>query len=364
MTGGAPIPIERDRVTRAKMIVARWFDSTEQPAELRSKILSGVEAIAAELQHRADWFEVTTVKLNNSAELRAQISERQYRIFPCSDSLAITTVVPGWGFGWRTVLKNEDVYQILTWLLHYSRQYIHRAYVTNALMIVWEKHRRSLHAFGSEVLVQRYSPGYGAISIDASFDVAMSAALEVWGRNNNFSEIPKSVSTWAQSNMLDPFLHEAAFHFLRAQNLLSNDFLLETIVAFDCVRQSIIALIKTREKLATEPNSKEVCQRLQLSGKHAETLEYLSFIRNNFGAHPGGWRWWDHYELIDDDDISEIADSIEKVLSAAAVYEMQLRVVQPFPSHWANWFFDNFEIIWNAVWFEKEAKWNKQQTSG
>jgi hypothetical protein len=54
--------VERGLVDRAKSRVAHWFDSTDEPASLRLKLLKGVESIARELPNRPDWYEVRTVR--------------------------------------------------------------------------------------------------------------------------------------------------------------------------------------------------------------------------------------------------------------------------------------------------------------
>src|SRR5262245_6967811 len=126
--------IQSELVTRAKTRVALWFDRAEQPVELRPKVLSGIERIASNLQLRTNWFEVMTVGLDDSAGLPIRLETRQFSAFACRKCLAVSTIVPGWNFGWSKVLKNEEVYQILPWFLHYARQYIHRSYVARVLM--------------------------------------------------------------------------------------------------------------------------------------------------------------------------------------------------------------------------------------
>jgi hypothetical protein len=294
--------IENELVGRAKLRVARWFDLTEEPTKIRAKVLSGVEAIAREMPHRADWFEVITVGLDDSENLALQVNTPQYRAFPCRRCLAVSSIVPGWGFGWHKVLKNEEVYQILSWFLHYARQYIHRSYVARLLMVVWEEHGKVLHPFGSQgIIYQRYGSFIAMISADHVLDAARREALKEWGENNSSSVITPETSPWITRNTLDPYLHQAVFHFLRAQNLNSSDFETEAVVAFDCVMQSISAFIRSRCDLSTEPTRGEVCERLGLSAESAELAEYAYFIRNNFGAHAGGWRWWDQSELLNDE---------------------------------------------------------------
>ncbi|MGD0104145.1 MAG: hypothetical protein ABSC06_08925 [Rhodopila sp.] len=46
----------------------------------------------------------------------------------------MSTVVPGWGFGWRTIFRDDYVYQVLSDLAHYARQYVHRSHVARVLI--------------------------------------------------------------------------------------------------------------------------------------------------------------------------------------------------------------------------------------
>lgn len=359
MTDVSTFSIPSELVTRAKTRVACWFDLAEEPASLRPKVLSGIERIASELPRRSNWFEVMTVGLDDSASLPIHVETPQFSAFLCSKCLAVSTIVPGWNFGWRKVLKNDEVYQILSWFLHYARQYIHRSYVARVLMIAWEEHGKVLLPFGSRSIDNRYGPIVPMISAKQSLETARLEALKEWGNGEPLSEVVPVNSPWLGRNTLDPLLHQAVFHFLRAQNLKSENFATEAVVGFDCVIQSIAAFIYARRGLSTEPTWGQVCEQLQLSAKSAELAEYIYFIRNNFGAHTGGWRWWDQNELFDDIKLDDIALLGGAVLSAAADLEPHVRAIEPFPNQWGLWFFENFDMLWDAVCFEKHVKWQK-----
>jgi hypothetical protein len=357
MAEGPTLSIHSELVTRAKSRVARWFDQADEPASLRPKILSGLDRIANELPHRANWFEVMTVGLDHSASLSVHVKTQQFRSFSCRDCLAVSTIVPGWNFGWSNVIKNEEVHQVLSWFLHYARQYVHRSYVACLLMIVWEETGKVLHPFGSQAIYQRFGPVRPMVSAEQALDAARLSAHETWG----LSELSPDVavgqnSPWVHRNTLDPYLHQAVFHFLRAQNLRSRDFAIEAVVAFDCMMQSIAAFLRARCNLVSELTRGQICGHLQLPAESAELAEYIYFIRNNFGAHPGGWRWWDLSEIFDDISLDDIAAMATTTLHAAADLEPQVRSVEPFPPRWGHWLFENFDMLWDAVWFEKSFK--------
>jgi hypothetical protein len=274
--------------------------------------------------------------------------------------LVVSSVVPGWGFGWSKVFTSENVYNVLSWFLHYARQYIHRSDVASALMIAWEEHGKVLHPFGSRAMQQRYGPVIPMSSIDHVLDISKESALACWGGLNDRSTGGPSVSAWMKRNTLDPFIHQAIFHYLRAQELIAHGFEIEAIVAFDCVLQSVGTLLRTRRHLAAELTRGQVCGQLQLSTESAELADYVYFLRNNFGAHAGGWRWWDQSELLDEENVAEISRLAGSVLSSAADTEPAIRSIEPFPSNWGDWFFENFEILWDTLWFEKLDKWSNR----
>jgi hypothetical protein len=358
---GLPSVAKADIVGRAKTCVARWFDcSGHQTASLRRKLLRGVEAIAQELPKRVDWFEVKTVALDGGGGLSIRIDGQRHRAFQCADCLVVSSVVPGWGVGWREVFKNEEVYNVLCWFVRYVEQYIHRSDIASALMIAWEDHGKILHPFGSRSMGQMYGPMIPLISVDHALDTARQKALESWGDVSAPSVDAPTFSAWNSRNTLDPFIHQAIFHYLRAQQLTEQRFVMEAVVAFDCVLQSIATFLRARRHLETKLTRRQVCEQLGLSSTSIELADYVYFLRNNFGAHAAGWRWWDQSELLGEDDISEIAQLAGSVLSKAADTEPAIRSVEPLPSNWGNWFFENFEILWDTLWFEKLDKWSNR----
>jgi len=359
MADAPTFSIPSELVTRAKTRVAYWLDLADISASLRPKILSSIDRIASELPHRSNWFEVMTVGLDDGASLPIHIECAQFSGFSCSKCLAVSTVVPGWNFGWRKVLKNEEVYQILSWFLHYARQYIHRSYVARVLMVAWELHGKVLHPFGSRAIYNRYGPILPMSSAKQSLESARLEALKTWCDGEPLFEVVPLKSPWLDRNTLDPFLHQAVFHFLRAQNLRSENFTTEAVVGFDCAIQSIASFIHARCGLSSEPTRGDVCEKLRLPAESVEVAEYTYFIRNNFGAHAGGWRWWDQNELFEDITIDSIGSLAAKVLSAAADFEPQVRAIEPMPNHWGLWLFEHFDMLWDTVWFDKHVKWQK-----
>ena len=180
-------------------------------------------------------------------------------------------------------------------------------------------------------------------------DVAEENAHREWGVRKSTQHIK---SVWSKANTLDPYLHQAIFHFLRGQNLLAQEFEMEAVVAFDCVMQSVKGLL-IRAKLATSATNRgELCRMLGIGRQASEIADEGYFIRNNFGAHAGGWRWWDHNELTEE--VAPALSAISRqVLQKATKLEEQYRSVHPEPDDWSEWLDEQFEMLWNVVWFDR-----------
>jgi hypothetical protein len=258
--------------------------------------------------------------------------------------------VPGWTSNWSRIIRDDGARDTLTWFLHYARQYIHRSQVAKVLMIAWEKDRRVLHPFGGEIARQIYGPLVPSPSLSRMLGIAEAQAHAQWG---GAKEAKATRSTWVLRNTLDPFIHQAIFHFLRGQNLLAHGFEMEAVVAFDCVLQSVKALL-IRGMIATSATSRgEIWRMLGLSRQSAAFADKGYFLRNNFGAHAGGWRWWDQDELTEDV-TPALARLAERALRKAAAMEPGMRSIQIDPSDWSEWLLTHFDILWDVVWFDKQ----------
>jgi hypothetical protein len=328
----------------------RWFDQMSAPAKAREVFASSVDAALVELSNRDAWFEVMTVALGGTENLDIRLDGKTWRVFPCADMLAVSTVVPGWARGWRSIVSDDVSYDQLTWFLHYARQYIHRSQLAKVLMTAWDRDGRVLHPFGPKGRSRFYGPYEPAPSMREMLSESVSAARADWGAPLRETRV---TSIWSGSNTLDPSLHQAIFHFIRAHSLLRHEFELEAVVAFDCVLQAIKTLL-VQGGLATPATSRgNLCLRLGLGTHAAEIAAEGHFLRNTIGAHAGGWRWWDSGEVTGDL-VPKLSKLTRRVLSKAAALEPSIRRVDPQPICWSSWFLTNFDMLWTSVWFDKQ----------
>ena len=79
--------------------------------------------------------------------------------------------------------------------------------------------------------------------------------------------------------------------------------------------------------------------------------EHVYFLRNEFAAHAGGWRWWDAGEYVDDEFMEKVSILTLRVLRKAADAEQAVRQIDPEPDSWSNWLMENFPLLFRAIWF-------------
>lgn len=221
-------------------------------------------------------------------------------------------------------------------------------------MAVWEKEGLILHPFGSGGSSQRYAGSTCAGSSTEVLAAAMHGVTSSWGP---FFASPKVFrSRWSGRNTLDPSIHQGIAHFLRAQSLLKSDFEIEELVALDCVIQSLQNMDWSWAGGNPKRERRDLCRALGFGAASQDISDEVYFLRNQFGAHAGGWRWWDTGEYLEDDICVRASRLSNRLLRKAADLETRHRILDPEPENWANWLEHNFDRIWNAVWFKDPTR--------
>jgi hypothetical protein len=334
---------------RAKTIILRWFDEGYNDPPMRRKLSAGIDRFFDEIAKRELWSECITTLLGNSSAPKIVAWGRSWRATPSRRGLAVSSVVPGWGYGWTTIFTDQYVYDILSWLGHFARQYVHRSNVAKVLMIAWEQHQAILHPFGSQGNWRRYGGFFPPVKIKVALDVACAEIHREWGRVK--SPPPPTWSRWTRRNTLDPAIHQGISHFLRGQRLASAGFDLEALVAFDCVIQSLQTM--DWSLLPGDPRHvrADLLNGLGFKAPTVHLAEHIYFLRNHFIAHAGGWRWWDAGEDVDEEFMAKASRFALRALRIAADRESLIRKIDPAPSNWGDWFLSNFPTLWDAIWF-------------
>jgi len=350
-------------LNKAKQDLARWFDrvhhhdKSSEAKQTRRRLLAGLELALRTLPERESWREVSTRvypidglepgvwKLHNGAALST------------GERVLVTSIVPGWGYGWHRVLKDEYVYEIVSWLLHYARQYVQRATVVQALMAILDVCGTTAHPFSeTESSTNRYSDILPFPGATAAIQYSWASIEPDWQRHNHPS--PQDPNPWCRANTVDPDIGQSAASFMRGCSLQDDGHDLEAVVAFDCVLQSSSSYLQHRNRLPDGATRSNVCAKLGLNARHQHSAEFAYFVRNNFGAHPRGWRWWDVGDVLDED-LAAARSLARAALIAMVEDEAGNRRIESEPEDWTQWLMENFSLIYDAVWFDALAEWQR-----
>jgi hypothetical protein len=333
--------------TKARML--RYYDRAAAPASVRKGMAAAIDSMLAELPKRDGAREAMTVTLDETKGLDYLIGSQSWRAYPCKNVLAVTTIVPGWTRGWRSLISDEIGYDEITWFLHFARQYIHRSHVAKILMVCWDRDRRILHPFGSQFMSRHHWENRPRPSERSLIDASMADARLEWGKSTR--ELPIR-SVWTNANTLDANIHQSIFHFIRGQSLLRKEFELEAVVALDSALQALKTLLVNGGLANSATTRPELCTLLGLGIDAGEIARQGNFLRNNVGAHAGGWRWWDHGELTEEL-VPALSSVVRRAIAKAAKLELGIRTVEPEPESWSTWLLQNLDMLWDTVWFEK-----------
>ncbi len=335
---------------RAKTTLLNWYDKAKPSQTERLLFSRNVDLFFKTISRREHWHESMSTLLEDGGQARFTMAGKTWRADPTSSGLAVTSVVPGWGFGWSNIFDDDLAEDIFSWLGHYCRQYIHRSNICKVLMAAWEKNGLILHPFGSGALIQRHAGSTSSGSTSKILAGAVQFVGQNWGAVLDQPAFYRS--KWTERNTLDPSIQQGVSHFLRAQSLLKANFEIEALVAMDCVIQSVQNMDWSWASGSPKRNRRDLCKALGFGLPSQELSEEVYFIRNQFGAHAGGWRWWDTGEHLEGDTCQRASKLASRVLRKTADIEAQHRVFDPEPENWANWLEDNFDAIWTAVWFK------------
>lgn len=336
---------------RAKSLILHWCDKRSYPATARKAVGRDIDRFFDELHLRQDWCECITTLLDGSESVEFTIKGPGWQARPTGRGLAVSSIVPGWGFGWSGVLQDEDATSLLSGIGHYARQYIHRANIAKVIMVVWERQNLVLRPLSSAMLFKRYSDINPRPSrMKDIFYTNERDSFSLWGMPI-LQKLHSVRSKWCARNTLDPAIHQAIFHFLRGQSLLSSGFDLESLVAFDCVLHALQSMKFAGAAGDPRRNRTDLCRALGLGRSSADLAEHVYFLRNQFVAHAGGWRWWDTGDYFEDDLASHISKLTLRALRRAADLEPNCQSIDPAPINWAMWFEAYFPLLWSAFWF-------------
>lgn len=335
--------------SKAKTEILKWYDRGQPTQSERVRFSKDIDLFFDTISQREHWNESLSTLLEDEGKACFAIRGKTWSADPTANGLVVTSVVPGWSFGWRGVFDDEMSEDFFSWLGHYCRQYVHRSNICKVLMASWERDEIILHPFGSGSSFKRYP---GLTTAGSPTEILAAAKLGVahsWGPLLVNPTVYRS--RWTGRNTLDPYIHQGISHFLRAQRLLKAGFEIEALVAMDCVIQSLQGMDWSWASGNPRRERRDLCRALDFGAASQDVSEEVYFLRNQFGAHAGGWRWWDTGEYLEDEICERASRLSNRLLRKASDIEKHHRIFDPDPENWATWLEESFDGIWNAVWF-------------
>jgi len=167
---------------KAKTTILKWYDKRRSTQAERVHFSRNIDLFFETIAEREHWNESRSTLLGDGATPRFAISGRAWRADPTARGLAVTSLVPGWGFGWKDVFKEEISEHFFSWLGHYCIQYIHRSNICKVLMAAWEKDGIILHPFGVGSIARRYAGSTSEGSPKHMLAISTSDVIHQWGR--------------------------------------------------------------------------------------------------------------------------------------------------------------------------------------
>ena len=301
--------------------------------------------ITQELPQRDSDFLFLVRDMKNSTDLNLSIEYKNVMCFYSEEEKALMSgvVCPNWRNGWRGISKDSFVADQIGDLFHFISQYIYRSYQVNLIGAIALSTGRPTDFRGRTL-----SCSYGSQATEKSADFGNKA-------KEKSSELSLKTSGYLRLiNALDPFVNKSIFYYVKSLDLNEHDFIEDSLAAADNMIDVIFQSIKTRMNKPTQ-DRKGMCDYVYkeigfYDQRNKHNLERLYLLRCAFTAHPTRSKWWDFYEIYEED-IDQIIKSVRSFLISYLKYENKNRLIEVHPLKWSQWFMDNCDAVYDAVWF-------------
>jgi hypothetical protein len=324
----------------------KYYNSSESTRNKVNKLKLALDHAAINILPLRDTelcFQVRDFTNTSSLDINF-INENIMCYYSISEDKMITGVIsPNWRTGWGNISKDKFVCEQISLLFHFISQYIIRSYQVNLI--------------GAIALATGRPSDFRGTMLSSIYSERTSQEIDSFKSRitDNTSILSmKTIGYLKLINSLDPFVNKVIFYFIRFLQLDSSMFTEESMTAADNMVDTIFQSIKIRKKLPTKER-KEMCNYVYKEiGLYDQTdifnLDRLYLLRCGFTAHPAKSKWWDFYEIYDND-IEKIKLSIRKILILYLKYENVNRQIEAHPISWSIWFKEYCDIVYNAVWF-------------
>lgn len=329
-----------------KSNLCNYYNSNEYTRKKVNKLKSAIDNVVNNILPKKDSeFRLQVRDFTNTTSLNISlIKENIMCYYSTSEDKIITGVIcPDWGDVWRSVSKDKFVCDQINFLFHFISQYIYRSYQVNLI--------------GAIALATGRPTDFRGTMLSSIYGEKVSHEIDIFKNQieENTSVLSmKTIGYLKLINSLDPFVNKIIFYYIRCLELDSSRFTEESLTAADNMVDTIFQSIKIRKGLPTKERKEMtnfVYKEIELYDQtDIKNLERLYLLRCGFTAHPAKSKWWDFYEIYEDD-IENIMLSVRKILILYLKYENMNRQIESHPTSWSNWFKEYCDIIYDAVWF-------------
>lgn len=268
-------------------------------------------------------------------------------VFINHDNVLFTYIrSPQWTYMWSDKVKNKEIEYDISNFFHFSQQYITRSYMISGLAAIALTYNISVdfryRSVNNYMHNQRFLLKDEILS---KFNVNTE-------KFTTTSNKEKEVRVWFNLiNGLDPYIQRAVFYYLRAIRLRDQGFFEEAITKLDIVAEVCLSLITDRIDHVVKVKN-DMSNFLHFDADQLYLIDRLYHLRSVFGAHATVTKWWDFAEIYSQE-IDDSFNIIKTLIWKICNIEKQNRSVDNNPISWSDWFFNNSEFIWDAVWFSK-----------
>lgn len=320
------------------------YENTKSKIDLCKNALD--RAIKEELPLRDSERKFHIRDLSNSEQLRisykssnlmCKYSEDENRVF-------VGTLSPSWASGWKKISKDSYVSKLISDFFHYANQYIYRGYQINLLGAIALTYKRPCD-FRGYMLSSFQLPLCNSKYASFCDDIPEPTNK----RNQLLSYYVRLI------NAFDPYVNRVIHYYIRALSLLEDGYDEEAITSADNSIDIVFQAVKHQQCLSTKSRSAMydiVKTVLNLPARTEKQLMNLYQLRCAFSAHPAQTNWWDFSEIYEIN-IHAIIDAVKTAIIKFLLFEEKNRNVVKETSCWSEWFVDNCDIVYDAVWFHK-----------
>jgi hypothetical protein len=327
---------------------SQWAEVVGYPDRIRRRLPAALKRLPSWLATRDDHQDMVVRTLDRegfNVNARSDVAW----IYTSDNKLVLGTVGPAWTRV-RNLSSDEDVDDVIDRFVFFAGQYAVRSRLVSTIASMALSYNVVIDFRAADLKRTTIGPQglFPSIRVATSY-----AESELVPKRVHSTRRLRELNAWMkQLNVAEPLVHRAVFQYWRASALANADFGEEAVTALDGLTTVAIEVVRTLGDDSRRITRPEAVERLGLSGEDAERVEHLHQLRCFFGAHPPNSKWWDFSDMYADD-IDSFFSTARRLIASIAQFERRHRRVGANPARWSEWFVDNAELLFDAVWFDR-----------